>query len=365
MINQKKAGILTFHRALNYGAVLQAFALKQMLNAIGFDSCVIDYRSKCIEAQHFKLSLFRPKHFLKLMYHLKPFSYFAEISMLAKNLPLFNSFVKEHLDVSAKCSNAKNIPQDIDLYIIGSDQLWNKDITKGKFNKVYLGNFTHPASSKIITYAVSANTKSIADCADYLNKATSNISEISIREASLANVFHEKTGREVRQDIDPTLLADRTIWTPLLNDNFKDRNYVLVYEVRGKAGYRTKLMDIANRIAKENGWEVIKINQNFRSDKMYSVEDFLSLFNDAQLVLTSSFHGTAFSLIFHKTFYTFTLNDGSDARYVDILNAVGLSSRIKPVEDDVTEISPVDYTIADKRWEELRTRSLNYLKKYL
>lgn len=365
MPNKKKAGILTFHRALNYGAVLQAYALEKTLKSIGFDACVIDYRQWSIEGLHFWRWMLKVKHLIHLVLRLKPWRYFTELHAIAHNAPIFNGFVKRNLTVSAKCFRKNGIPQDIDLYVIGSDQLWNRKITSNKFDDVYMGAFPHPSSSKIITYAVSADVNSISDGAECLSEKINGISEVSIRESSLAKIFQERTGLVVRQDVDPTLLAERSVWMPLLNNKFKNKDYVLVYEVRSKQGFQTKIMNLANRIANDNGWEVIRITQKFQESKMCAVEDFVSLFNDARFVLTSSFHGTAFSLIFHKPFYAYTLNDGSDARYVDVLKALGLSSRLKPIEDDVVDLSPVDYTEADQRWNELRKQSLDYLRKYL
>ena len=98
---------------------------------------------------------------------------------------------------------------------------------------------------------------------------------------------------------------------------------------------------------------------------MISVEDFLSLFKYAQFVFTVSFHGTAMSLIFHRPFYSFRMGDGGDARYVDVLNELGLSSRLKNFSDDITTLESIDYEEADKKWDALRRRSEDYLKSYL
>lgn len=358
----KKIGILTFHRALNYGAVLQCYALQEILKSLGASPVVIDYRQHEIERQHSMRLLVRPRRFIENISRFKFAKHFTEIRNTVRNRRMFNRFVAEHLRVTGTCTGSKSIPQDIGLYVVGSDQLWNTDLTGYKFDDVYIGNFPHKETSKIITYAISANSKSLKGKDEALKSFAPNFAEISIREATLGKIFEEETGFPTRSDIDPTLLTTAATWTDMTNDKYGNRKYVLVYGVRGNVGM---LINMANRIAEKNGWEVIKIGSSFSVDEMESVEDFLSLFKDAQLVLTSSFHGTAMSLIFHKTFYSFALGDGGDARYVDILNTVGLSDRIKRIDEDEFEVTSVDYTEADKKWDELRQRSLQFLASHI
>lgn len=358
----QKVGILTFHRALNYGAVLQCYALQEILKSLGASPVVIDYRQRDIELQHSMHLLVRPRRFIKNILRFKVAEHFTEIRNIVRNRRMFNSFVAKNLRLSGKCTGNKSIPQDIDLYVVGSDQLWNTNLTGGKFDKVYTGDFPHKETSKVITYAVSTKGESLKGQGEVLKRFAPNFAEISMRESTLGKIFEEETDCSTRSDLDPTLLTTATTWSEMTNNKYSDRKYVLVYAVRGDVGI---LVNMANRIAEKNGWEVILIRSNIILDEMLSVEDFLSLFKDAQLVLTSSFHGTAMSLIFHRTFYSFALGDGGDARYVDILNAIGLPDRIKNIEENEFDITPVDYTEADKKWDELRQRSLQFLASHV
>lgn len=360
----KKAGILTFHRALNYGAVLQCYALKQTLQRLGFEADVIDYRQKDIEKQHGIRAIAKPRSFLKRLVRLSLHRFIIGAYRCLKTQHMFNCFVQKHLSPKSTCKDSGHISTGYDLYVIGSDQLWNQFITGNKFDKVYCGFFTRKSGSKVITYAVSSKIQALNQQDDTLRRISTNFDEISIREKSLCDLFEKKTGYKTRCDLDPTLLAPPTIWDNLTNTKWEGRNYILIYEVRHKKGCEDTLTETANRIAQEKGWEVIKITASSWT-QMFSVEDFLSLFKYAQFVFTVSFHGTAMSLIFHRPFYSFRMGDGGDARYVDVLNELGLSSRLKNFSDDITTLESIDYEEADKKWDALRRRSEDYLKSYL
>lgn len=360
----KKAGILTFHRALNYGAVLQCYALKQTLQRLGFEADVIDYRQKDFEKQHGLRAIAKPRWFLKRLVTLSLHRFTIGAYRCLKTQHMFNCFVQKHLSPKSTCKDSEHISTGYDLYVIGSDQLWNTFLTGNKFDKVYCGFFTRDSGSKVITYAVSSNSQALNQQDDTLRRISTNFDEISICEKSLCDLFGKKTGYKTRCDLDPTLLAPPTIWDNLTNTKWEGRNYILIYEVRHKKGCENTLTETANRIAQEKGWEVIKITAS-SSSQMFSVEDFLSLFKYAQFVFTVSFHGTAMSLIFHRPFYSFRMGDGGDARYVDVLNELGLSSRLKNFSDDITTLESIDYEEADKKWDALRRRSEDYLKSYL
>lgn len=232
----KKAGILTFHRALNYGAVLQCYALKQTLQRLGFEADVIDYRQKDIEKQHRLRAIAKPRWFLKHLVTLSLHRFIIGAYRCLKTQHMFNCFVQKHLSPKSTCKDSEHISTGYDLYVIGSDQLWNKFLTGNKFDKVYCGFFTRDSGSKVITYAVSSNSQALNQQDDTLRRTSTNFDEISIREKSLCDLFEKETGYKTRCDLDPTLLAPPTIWDNLTNTKWEGRNYILIYEVRHKKG---------------------------------------------------------------------------------------------------------------------------------
>ena len=131
-----KVGIITFHRAWNYGAVLQCYALQQAIKDLGHDVMVIDYRQPAIEKCYQAFSL---KGSIKAL--LKPGKY-SEQGFLYRNRirKEFTEFRDRFFDLTAPCTQS-SIPDDFDVYIIGSDQLWVPNWTGGYFDEVYFGNF--------------------------------------------------------------------------------------------------------------------------------------------------------------------------------------------------------------------------------
>lgn len=355
-----KIGILTFHRAHNYGAVLQCYALQEILRRRGHDVRVIDYRQPWIE-EFYKLISIR---MLRDSGGLS--GAFAYLKKNAKKFLLapcrslnFRRFRDAYLDMTAPCDAA--IPQDFDCYVIGSDQLWSLHCLGGKTDLVYMGKFDRSGGSRVVGYAISADMKSIQTIESDLKEWTDSFDELSMREAEVADKVSEITGRRCDVCLDPTLLTDADIWNPVLDERWKDRNYVLVYEVRwekkNKGLLRRKAEELAAKIGE--GCEVIDL-----SAVKYSVRDFVSLFRYARYVLTTSFHGTVFSILFETPFYAFPLWNGYDLRYVELLSSIGAEDRLV---DPCAALEPVamDFGPVKSRLEERCADSFLFIDKAL
>lgn len=352
-----KTGILTFHRAHNYGAVLQCYALQEVLKRRGHDVRVIDYRQSWIEEFYKLLSL-------RMVGELHGVS--EILAYLKKNLKKFllapcrsmhfRQFRDAYFNMTSPCTS-DTVPQDFDCYVIGSDQLWSLHCLGGQPDTVFMGDFPHPSVSRVIGYAISADMKSVEAIGPMLNERVSSFYSLSMREAEIASKVTGLTGRKCDVCLDPTLLTDPDVWTPVINDRWKDRNYVLVYEVRwersNKGLLRRKAEELASRIG--GGCEVIDL-----STVRYSVRDFVSLFRYARYVLTTSFHGTVFSILFETPFYAFPLWNGYDLRYVELLDSLGARDRLVTA-DAVLEPSDMDFISIKARLEERRKGSFSFI----
>lgn len=360
-----KIGILTFHRAYNYGAVLQCYALQQYLLLQGYDVEVIDYRQPWIDACFKPFSLLMFKHYLhhpKLMY--RYLIYFKRRkNILSKRKKYFTAFRDKYLLVSSNPVKAKEGIPYYDAYIIGSDQLWGLLCLGGSFDDVYLGRFPHKSSSKVIGYAISSDIKSIEQLAKdgRIAEVLKCFSAISLREKNIADKVRSITGNEVPITVDPTLLAEEHLWDPLVNENWKKQKYVVIYQVRGISKYKNVLYEKAREIASAIGDDCKIIDL---SDMSYSVTDFVSIIKFAKFVVTTSFHATVFSIIFKKPFYAIKLNDGRDNRYVDLCTALGLSNQcIETNERSINQT--VDYSHVDERLQMLNQESKIFLNNSL
>lgn len=358
-----KIGILTFHCAHNYGAVLQCYALQEMLKNMGHKVEVIDYRPEYLLAPYRKFSLSRFKR-SSLLSIVK--ACIRESLLLVKRIRRYNAFqtfINKRFNLSPTVKD-KAIPPFYDVYIMGSDQIWNPKITKG-FDPVYFGFFNFDKENrKYISYAASMETKELdKESKDFIEKALMNFDAVSVREAQLKTLLQPLTGKDIELVLDPTLLAYKKIWDAIAIRPKINKKYILVYQVR----YNVNTTRIARQLAKNINAEVIEITANLqmhlpnKNRQCESPEKFLGWVKNANCIVTTSFHGTAFSVIFNRPFYCIKLDDGGDTRSESLLKNLNLNDRMIGKED-IPTFSPVDYAKVNLKLKELKRESLDFLK---
>lgn len=358
----KKIGILTFHCAHNYGAVLQCYALQETLKKMGHDVEVIDYRPEYLLTPYniFNKCRIQSKNPILVIKHS-----IREMLLLAvriKRHHAFDKFITNRLNLSYHVAG-HNIPDCYDVYIMGSDQIWNPKITKG-FDPVYFGKFNfQKKGKKYISYAASMEAKTLSEqVKNSYKKLLKNFDFISVRETQLAALLQPLTDLNVSVVLDPTLLADISIWNDIAKDpNIKDK-YVLVYQVRTN----DSTLYIADNIAKQINAKVIEITAwhdiKFRNNKLQyeSPESFLGLIKNASCIITTSFHGTAFSIIFNRPFFCIQLDDEEDTRSISLLKSLKIENRLISKDDNPVFVN-IDYKEINKRMSQLKKSSLEIL----
>lgn len=361
-----KIGILTFHCAHNYGAMLQSYALKHCLQEQGHDVKIIDYR---------------PKHLIN-PYRLFPsfsgLSWKNRISILIYILlyfpyryirySRFNRFLERYLIVDDVYYKTADTIQwhDFDVCFYGSDQIWNLDITKSDFT--YLGETNNIVLSKI-SYAASMGRLLEKDFPIY-QKYLDMFDCISVREKSMEKYLQPLTEKPIHTVLDPTLLLDADDWRKLAISPRLKKKYVLLYQIY----YDKELRLFAEKIAAERGVVVVELTagipltyQRYRNP-IASPEEFVGYFKNAECVVTTSFHGLAFSLIFKKDFFVLdvkSLPSGLNSRTYSLLGSLGLSSRFLNVNEYPQNILPVNYSIVNKKIRDLRLASLDFIEESL
>lgn len=347
-----KIGILTFQLVRNYGALLQCYALQEVLKCFSKDVCVIDYRQKNINQRN----KFNYKLIISYLVRFRPLAaYYTFLGQRKKiyETRVYRMFVKRYLNLTKAC-NSKNIPY-CNKYILGSDQIWSIACTDGEIDETYFGEFLHN-NSLLIGYAISTNIKSINVIGENrLNRYISNFSSISFREANIAEFISAMMNKKFDVVLDPTLLASRKIYTRLLNNKWKNKQYIVTYNLRGKIN---EINNEAKKVSEKYGYDIIDI-----SFAKYSVSDFVSLIKDAKIVITSSFHGTVFSIIFHKPLYSIVLNDGHDSRSVDLLISLGMKDNLFNVNFSESNLPNVDWDDVERKIQNKRSESMNFLYK--
>lgn len=350
-----KIGILTFSRTHNFGAILQCYALQKTLVNLGYDVEVIEYKQPHIEATNrpFTLSAL----FKKIMNPKNLYGYIKTIRNRYLSEKRFESFKNMFLTCSTPCTS-KSIPQDFNAYIIGSDQVWSLDCTL-KPDPVFWGGFKRNSQTRLYSYAISTNLKSLKSIDEYMWKKVSiQFDNLSFREKAVANYVQNKIRKDVNVNIDPTLLIDAEVWYDVIDLDCKSDNYILVYEARKKVGKENALLNSASMLAKRKQCNVVNLTYD------YSPQEFVTLFAHANYIITSSFHGCVFGLIFKKPMSVVCLGDGHDDRYVDLLTSVGAESALMSLDDQIHE-NQIDYVSISTKLNELRKTSIKYLETIL
>ena len=208
----KKIGILTFHCAHNYGAVLQCYALQETLKKMGHDVEVIDYRPQYLLSPYAVFNINRIKSNNPLKIIKRSIRETILLGVRLKRYYTFYQFIKNKLSLSSRITKY-NIPESYDVYIMGSDQIWNPKITEG-FDPVYFGNFNfQKGSKKYISYAASMEANELNNQAkNTYKKFLKNFDSISVRENQLAELLQPLSEKNIETVLDPTLLADNQIW---------------------------------------------------------------------------------------------------------------------------------------------------------
>lgn len=357
-----KIGILTFHCAHNYGAVLQCYALQEFLKGLGHDVEIIDYRPNYLLAPYkiFKASrtgslIFRIKSFIKSLLTLRR-SYIRHKK--------FYNFINNYLNLSKE---RNHIPDKYDVYITGSDQIWNPQITNG-FDSNYFAEYSFPKGHKIyISYAASMEAKKLSDLeANYYKNHLNNFDFISVREKTLSDLLQPLTNKKITTVLDPTLIVDKKAWDRLAILPKNKHKYILVYQVRT----HKCVLKIAKKIADKFNAKIIEIgawvdlyDKKYREEGK-SPEEFIGYVKNSLLVITTSFHGTIFSIINEKPFYYIDLGINIDSRVRSLLNDLNLESRIILKDSDFS-YSSIDYSEVKYKLHDNIVLSRKYLAEIL
>ena len=356
-----KIAILTFHDAYNYGAILQAYATHKLLEKMGHDVEIINYLrdKKNYHRAHFKwnMNIFKyPRISIIALLRTK--------RQLAKEKK-FEDFKKQRLNVSPiiyRKGDNVNV-RKYDIVLIGSDQVWNPKLTRG-VDGVFWGDLEKGENCKIIAWAPSSLYLEYTD--DELIKIKQyldNFSSLSVRDEKLKCIIEKLTNKKISITIDPTFLLDKIEWSKLCHE-VPEKDYVLMYAVR----HFEQTYKIAKQVARQYKKKLVVIRwlvnplYNHQDKNTCSPEDFLSYIYHADFVVASSFHGTAFSIIFEKKFINFVPNSSKDSRVQTILKAIDLDDRVVSESSSYDIINKIpNYQEAKKKLEKQKKASINYL----
>lgn len=364
-----KIGILTFQYVDNYGAVLQAYALRKHLITKGYRVDIINYNNSKKRGKHRKV-VSKIKTYI--------WSIFKMVVFGNKKKRAFDNFRTHHLEI--KEGEIKNREQlniklkEYDAVIVGSDQVWNPSITG--YDKSYLLDFDNIDYK--ISYAASIGKSQVE--AKWLNTIVNELKSfkgISVREKTARDmIIATNFDENIKVVLDPVFLLEDKEWNYISEECIVPNHYILCYIMPGDNNIVSSIEKSAKMLSKKHDIPIVYLGRKeykkFNTDGYElinaSPREFIGLFSKAEMVLTNSFHGTAFSIIFQKNFYSFVNSELSStvqlgSRIKDLLDNFDLSNRC--VCDEVTEMLDIEYSKPYKIIEKEIQESKEYLDSVL
>ena len=347
---------VTYTHTENYGSCLQAYALQSAIEEANQD--------KDVSYQLVPMGklLWRRKVKMSILQHIR-----RECVMLIRfhYRKSYVGFERQYMRF-VNCSSLEALPSlnnEMDAFVCGSDVIWNPIYNKG-VNAFYLDfcnkyKFSYAASFGGAQFDIAESAK--------IREYLSQFDSISVREEQSLKTAQALTGKQISVMVDPVLLLRKEKWNALAETVNTDGKYILLYSIKKQPTIEA----FVEKLKEDTGLKVIvsagnvKTALQYRMLRVHSPQKWLQLIRDAEYVVTNSFHGMVFSIIFHKRFFVPVMGDlekGFNVRMYNLLSKVGLINRMfnnLPFEIDLSEIN---YIEVDRVVEELRTEAFKYLK---
>jgi hypothetical protein len=347
-----KIGILTFHEGINHGGFFQAFFLQSYLTSLGHDVAIINYKNSSHWLNEYK-SFLITKSIFKLKNNVLKIWNFRKDQKQLKLIP------------KTLTTDSKIIPlitSELDVIVVGSDVVWDFEFSFTGFDKIYFGQGLNP-KYKVISYAASMG-RSKSDLPNHLSKHLATFSAISVRDENTSQFVRSATGRDVVKVVDPTLLIPLTdLPMPMKHwsaERIKAR-YLLVYAFLLPEDWREAVREFAEAKGLEIfvvGYPHPELGKDFTHIGPF---EWLDFFKNSEYVITSTFHGTIFSILSNKKFLVIP-NNAIENKVVSLLSDLDLTDRYM---NGGCSFSLIEYEICwvevEKNLERLRSVAHKYL----
>ena len=325
-----KIGILTFHTPINYGAVLQAYALQKYLRSSypNFDIANIDFKTD----EHIKrYRIWLPLRKNIIRYLFDQTCVLLRYKALKERKDRFRKFVNEEFNLTQRVESQNKLLSQTpikDVYIVGSDQVFHPS---SPYFRAYYLDFEKNKSKKI-GYAPSFGISEFTEEIKYkITPLLKDFDSLSCREEDGANFIQQITGKSTPMVVDPIFLLSEKEWSEIAIKPSINEKYIFIYDLNGG----DNLVTIAKEIKRHTGLKIICQTQS--ASKFYRIDhqffdsgpkEFIGLLMNAEYVVTDSFHGTAFSILFNKPQYIYIAKPKASTRIYSLMNMLGLKERI-------------------------------------
>lgn len=359
-----KVGILTLPFNTNYGGILQAWALQTFIKDQGFEASTFLPEEGYIIDSSWKQ---RIRRLIRICLNKKPYRpVFIDI-YFRKLYESLNGFAEKHIN-STKISDFNHISEDFDVFVVGSDQIWRKHYFNLSWQSSFFNSllaFAEKRNVRRLSYAASIGTDEWQYTPEETPRAKELLSlfdAVSVREPSAAELIKEFTGLSAETVADPTLLLDKSRYLELIkNSDFHPGGVVsYILDHSGNA------LVLADKVAKSKNLKRTEINHLDKNKKIVSLEDWLSAIASAEIVVTDSYHGSIFSIIFGKPLIFTGNTKRGNTRFSCLIETFGLQDNCIT---DISRYNPnQNYALpADvpSKLAAIRARSKDFLLKNL
>lgn len=363
----KKIKIITFQNAHNYGALLQVYGLQKVLSNENKVE-IINYQNEIIGNQYkvLKISKKGIKSAIKSL--IKSIVFYSQNQ---NRYTIFNKFEKEKLNLTKEYKSENELNEnapEADVYITGSDQVWNSDITNG-LQDSYTLNFGKD-NVRRISYAASIGKSNLReDEKEVYKDKISKIDYISVREDAGKNILTSLIDKPINVVLDPTLLLKQERWQEeIKNLKTEEEKYILAYVVEDDIEF----IKITNELSQKTGLKVIHFGLKnpgyknvLKSAYTEGPLEFINYIKNAEYVVCTSFHATVFSIIFNKKFFVVP-HRKTGARVTNLLDKLNISNRAVNNLEEFNKIdydSEINYKEVNSILREEREKSIEWLNK--
>lgn len=350
--------LITIHVGNNFGSVLQTIASCTILEKMGNIVTLVDYRPDRVTFRNYVKGAFSslPKFMWRILF----------LPIYLKNRHIYSSYLKKFCRLSKPIYSYQKFAEhcpSADIYITGSDQVWNSKHNQGFDNRYFFAGINGP---KIALSSSIGRTNLDEKEKNLFFKYLSSYSDISVREESAVELL-KRIGLKSTQILDPTLLLSKSEWTNFITKRIVTDKYLLLY-IPYNIENKNIIINSAKKIAKDRNLKMVTFSWTIANEtyadktiKFASPGDFLSLFYFADFIITNSFHGTAFSINLNKQFLVFQPSAFS-TRIESILNLTGLKGRLLTNELTWDSIAHINYEYVNHILESERLKGIEFIK---
>lgn len=363
---RKSVGVITMHRPLSYGSALQSYATIKAIHKLGYNAEIIDYKYP----NDFHILSKKPSVIYTILFFIQNLILgFPNKKKNNKFKKFYNRFYKTSRFYSSY-EDLMNNPPLYDIYVTGSDQVWNTNFTKG--DMAFLLGFAPQSAVKISYSASFAHSQLDQSYHEIFKKQLLKYQYITVREESGVDIINNLIGKSALHVCDPTVLLSREEWNEIADTSTVNvkKKYLLVFMLCYSFNPYPQARSIIHKLSNELNLDVIYLD-GIKSDyfekrskviKCAGPMDFIHLIRNADYVITDSFHGTVFSALYNKPFSSIVKNDNSDSRVKSFLKRIGAEEYALAYNSSTVTVNK---PLINSDINDFREKSLNILREGL